>query len=49
MLGNEKFGIVVTDFMLGNDPGLEIFDYTKSVPVIVITGNGDIEMAIKAL
>ena len=49
MLARERFDIVVTDYMLGDGTGLDIFPHVNGAPVIVITGNGDEEVAVRAL
>lgn len=43
------FDVVVTDYFLGDGTGLDIFDYAKETPIIVITGSGDEEIAVNAL
>jgi DNA-binding NtrC family response regulator len=49
ILERETFDLVVTDYMLGDGVGLEIIDQTNGAPVIVITGSGDEETAVKVL
>ncbi len=43
------FDAVVTDYYLGDGIALDIFDFVKDVPIIVITGAGDEETAISAI
>ncbi len=48
-LDTARFDIVITDYLLGDGTGLELLDETKDTPVIVITGSGDEEIAVKAM
>jgi PAS domain S-box-containing protein len=43
-----KFDIVITDHSLGDGTAFDILKAVKNVPVIVVTGAGDEETAIKA-
>lgn len=49
LLERERFDIIVTDYRLGDGTGLELFDHIANTPIIVITGGGDEETAVKAL
>ncbi len=49
ILEAETFDIVVSDYMLGDGVGTEIIGRTNGAPVIVITGSGDEETAVKVL
>jgi len=48
ILETEKFDIVVSDYSLGDGTALDVLDLVKDVPVIVVTGAGDEEVAINA-
>jgi PAS domain S-box-containing protein len=48
ILGSEQFDIVICDYMLGDGTAFDVLAMTKNVPVIVITGAGSEEIAIKA-
>ncbi|MFH1719560.1 MAG: ATP-binding protein [Planctomycetota bacterium] len=48
ILDSEKFDIVVSDYSLGDGTALDVLDLVKDVPVIVVTGAGDEEVAINA-
>ena len=43
------FDVVVTDYHLGDGDGLEILNLVEDAPVVVITGAGDEEVAVKAM
>ncbi|MEO5340875.1 MAG: ATP-binding protein [Magnetococcus sp. MYC-9] len=43
------FDVVVTDYRLGDGVALELFEALQGVPVIVVTGGGDEEVAIQAM
>ncbi|MCP4263002.1 MAG: PAS domain S-box protein [Planctomycetes bacterium] len=47
-LNSEQYDIVITDHSLGDGTAFEILKSVKSTPVIVVTGAGDEETAIKA-
>lgn len=44
----DQFDIVITDHSLGDGTAFEILKSVKNIPVIVVTGAGDEETAIKA-
>ncbi len=48
MLSEERFDIVVSDYMLGDGTGLDLLKSTGKTPVIFVTGAGDEEVAVKA-
>ena len=48
ILATEKFDIVITDYNLPDGTGLEVLDMVTDAPVILITGTGDEEIAIRA-
>ena len=48
VLNFDQFDIVITDHSLGDGTAFEILKSVKNIPVIVVTGAGDEETAIKA-
>jgi PAS domain S-box-containing protein len=46
-LDSERFDIVITDHSLGDGTAFEILKLVENIPVIVVTGAGDEETAIK--
>jgi len=48
ILACEQFDVIVSDYSLGDGTALDILDLVKDVPIIVITGSGDEEVAIRA-
>lgn len=49
ILKTENFDIVITDYNLGDGTGNDILDVITKNPVIVTTGAGDEEIAVKAM
>lgn len=49
VLSSEKFDVVIADYMLGDGTALDLFDSIKETPVIITTGAGDEEIAVKAM
>ena len=53
MLSKEKFALLLTDIRMPDINGLEVIkhvrDYNKEIPIIIITGHGTLDVAIKAL
>ncbi len=47
-LNSDRFDIVITDHSLGDGTAFEILNSVENTPVIVVTGAGDEETAIKA-
>ena len=47
-LSSEQFDIIITDHSLGDGTAFDILESAKNTPVIVVTGAGDEETAIKA-
>ncbi|MBL0732680.1 MAG: response regulator [Desulfosarcina sp.] len=43
------FDIIVADYMLGDGTSLELFDLFREIPIIVTTGTGTEEVAVKAM
>ncbi len=48
ILSCEDFDAIVSDYSLGDGTALNILDLTKDVPIIVVTGVGDEEVATRA-
>jgi PAS domain S-box-containing protein len=48
LLAHEKFDVVICDYELGDGVAFDIFDAVKDTPIILITGVGDEELAVKA-
>jgi len=48
ILGCEKFDIVISDHDLGDGTAFDILELAKDTPIIVVTGAGDEETAVKA-
>jgi len=47
-LNSEQFDIIISDHSLGDGTALDILESAKNTPVIVVTGAGDEETAVKA-
>ena len=47
ILGSDKFDIIISDYALGDGTAFDILDSAKNTPVIVVTGAGDEETAVK--
>jgi len=47
ILGSERFDVIVSDYALGDGTALDILDSVKGTPVILVTGAGDEEVAVK--
>jgi PAS domain S-box-containing protein len=48
ILGSQSFDIVITDYELGDGTGLDVLAQVKHMPVVLVTGAGDEELAVKA-
>ncbi|MHC4323338.1 MAG: PAS domain-containing sensor histidine kinase [Planctomycetota bacterium] len=48
VLNSERFDIIITDHSLGDGTALDILELSKNTPIIVVTGAGDEETAVKA-
>jgi PAS domain S-box-containing protein len=49
LLGADRFDVVVSDFMLGDGTAFDVLEMVKDAPVIIVTGTGDEETAVKAM
>jgi PAS domain S-box-containing protein len=48
LLASERYDVIISDYSLGDGTALDILDSIKDIPVIVVTGLGDEEVAIRA-
>jgi PAS domain S-box-containing protein len=48
ILACEDFDVIVSDYSLGDGTALDILDLKKDIPIIIVTGEGDEEVATKA-
>ena len=48
VLNSEQFDIIITDHSLGDGTAFDILESAKNTPVIVVTGAGDEDTAVKA-
>lgn len=46
---SQQFDVAVVDYMLGDGTAFDLFGYLEDVPVIITTGAGDEEVAVKAM
>ena len=49
ILSTDKFDIAIVDYLLGDGTAFDIFDSLKDTPIIIATGSGDEEIAVKAM
>jgi PAS domain S-box-containing protein len=49
MLQSHTYQAVVSDFFLGDGNAMDLFTFLQDAPLIIITGEGSEEMAVKAL
>jgi PAS domain S-box-containing protein len=48
-LTENSFDIIISDYMLGDGTALDLFPDFKHTPIILVTGTGDEETAVKAM
>ncbi len=48
ILASERFDIIISDYSLGDGTAFNILDLVKNTPIILVTGVGDEEIAVKA-
>lgn len=48
-IASNTFDIVISDFMLGDGTALDVFPEVKDLPMIVVTGTGNEDTAVKAM
>lgn len=49
ILGTDKFDIAIVDYHLGDGTAFDTFNLLKDTPIIIATGSGDEEIAVKAM
>lgn len=49
VLQNDSVDVIVTDYNLGDGTGIELINKYPDIPVIIITGTNDIELAVTAM
>ena len=49
ILQSEKFDAVVMDYQLGDGTAFDLFNKIKDVPIVIVTGAGDQEIAVRAM
>jgi len=48
LLGSQKYDVIVSDYYLGDDTGLDILNLVENTPLILVTGVGNEKVAIEA-
>jgi len=48
ILASERFDIIVSDYQLGDGTALDVLEVADGIPVIIVTGAGDEEVAVSA-
>jgi PAS domain S-box-containing protein len=48
ILASEQFDIVIADYALGDGTAFDVFGSVKNTPIIIVTGTGNEELAVKA-
>lgn len=49
LIRTRRFDIVISDYLLGDGTAFDVLDLGKEWPVIVTTGSGDEEIAVRAM
>jgi DNA-binding NtrC family response regulator len=49
ILKSEKVDAAVLDYLLGDGTALDLFGELKEIPIVIVTGLGDEETAVKAM
>jgi len=49
LLGKKKIDIIVTDHNLGDGKGVDFIEAYPDIPVVIITGMNDLELAVHAM
>lgn len=49
LLTSRKFDIVITDYFLGDGTAFDVFQHVSNSSIIITTGTGDEEIAVKAM
>jgi len=48
ILASEHFDIIICDYSLGDGTAFDVLDLVKNIPLVVVTGTGNEEIAVKA-
>jgi PAS domain S-box-containing protein len=48
ILSNEQFDVIIADYLIGDGTAIDILAEVKNTPVILVTGAGDEEVAVKS-
>jgi len=48
ILGSEPFDVIISDYELGDGTPFDIFDSVRDAPIILVTGAGNEQLAVKA-
>jgi len=48
ILSSQQFDIIIADYLLGDGTAMDILNTIKNIPVIIVTGAGDEEVAVQA-
>ena len=48
ILVEQQFDIIIADYMLGDGTAFDILNSVKNIPVVIVTGAGDEEIAVQA-
>ncbi|MBN1202221.1 MAG: response regulator [Anaerolineae bacterium] len=49
VLSEQEFDIALVDYLIGNQTAFDLIEDIEDVPIIIITGRGDEEIAVKAM
>lgn len=49
LAANQRFDIVILDYMLGDGTAFDVLEKIRNIPTIIVTGTGDEEIAVKAM
>lgn len=49
ILNKRKVDVIITNYLLGDGTGFDIFNLVSSVPIIIVTGSGNEGIAVKAM
>ncbi|MBN1634443.1 MAG: PAS domain S-box protein [Ignavibacteria bacterium] len=49
MIARSKFDLIIADYYLGDGLGIDLIKYLKGIPLIIVTGAGDEEVAINSM
>lgn len=49
MISRNKYDLVIADYYLGDGIGVDLIKYLKGIPLIIVTGAGDEEVAINSM